>query len=79
VLAIPSRLVIASRGRKAAGAGCRNATPAATADVWIGLFGFKEVRTGAGIAAGVVEVAAFWLWRARACSRPATATADGAG
>jgi predicted lipoprotein with Yx(FWY)xxD motif len=27
--------------------------------VWVGLFGFKEVRTTAGIAAGVVEVAAF--------------------
>jgi hypothetical protein len=27
--------------------------------VWIGLFGFTEVRTTAGIAAGVIEVAAF--------------------
>ena len=27
--------------------------------LWFGLFGFKEVRTTAGIAAGVVEVAAF--------------------
>jgi predicted lipoprotein with Yx(FWY)xxD motif len=27
--------------------------------LWIGLFGFKEVRTTAGIAAGAVEVAAF--------------------
>ncbi len=27
--------------------------------VWIGLFGFREVRTTAGIVAGVVEVAAF--------------------
>jgi predicted lipoprotein with Yx(FWY)xxD motif len=27
--------------------------------LWIGLFGFKEVRTTAGIAVGVVEVAAF--------------------
>jgi predicted lipoprotein with Yx(FWY)xxD motif len=27
--------------------------------LWIGLFGFKEVRTTAGIAAGIVEVAAF--------------------
>src|SRR5690242_13440672 len=27
--------------------------------LWIGLFGFKEVRTTAGTAAGVVEVAAF--------------------
>jgi predicted lipoprotein with Yx(FWY)xxD motif len=27
--------------------------------VWIGLFGFKEIRTTAGIIAGVIEVAAF--------------------
>jgi predicted lipoprotein with Yx(FWY)xxD motif len=27
--------------------------------VWVGLFGFKEIRTTAGIAAGIVEVAAF--------------------
>ena len=27
--------------------------------MWIGLFGFKEVRTTAGITAGVIEVAAF--------------------
>jgi hypothetical protein len=27
--------------------------------VWVGLFGFKEISTTAGIAAGVVEVAAF--------------------
>ena len=27
--------------------------------VWIGLFGFKEIRTRAGIAAGLIEVAAF--------------------
>src|SRR5580692_2940371 len=27
--------------------------------VWIGLFGFREIRTRAGIAAGLIEVAAF--------------------
>src|SRR3984893_267488 len=27
--------------------------------VWIGVFGFKEIRTRAGIAAGLIEVAAF--------------------
>src|SRR5947209_1872513 len=27
--------------------------------IWFGLFGFKEVRTTAGIAAGIIEVAAF--------------------
>ena len=34
--------------------------------VWIGLFGFKEVRTTAGIVAGVVEVAAFVILAALA-------------
>jgi predicted lipoprotein with Yx(FWY)xxD motif len=29
------------------------------AAVWVGLFGFKEIRTRAGIAAGLIEVAAF--------------------
>ena len=46
--------------------------------VWVGLFGFKEVETTAGIAAGVIEVAAFAVlavlavrpWRVRA-GRPA--------
>ena len=37
--------------------------------VWAGLFGFKEVRTTAGIAAGVIEVAAFAALAALA-SRP---------
>src|SRR5262249_59279149 len=27
--------------------------------IWFGLFGFKEVRTTAGIVAGIIEVAAF--------------------
>jgi predicted lipoprotein with Yx(FWY)xxD motif len=49
--------------------------------VWIGLFGFREVRTTAGIVAGVLEVAAFGVlaaysltpgWR-DAPSRPAAA------
>jgi hypothetical protein len=35
--------------------------------VWIGLFGFKEVRTTAGIAAGVIEVAAFAALATAAC------------
>jgi predicted lipoprotein with Yx(FWY)xxD motif len=42
--------------------------------VWIGLFGFKEVRTTAGILAGVIEVAAFAALAARAL---APAPADG--
>ena len=29
--------------------------------VWIGLFGFREIRTRAGIAAGLIEVAAFGM------------------
>jgi predicted lipoprotein with Yx(FWY)xxD motif len=60
VLAIPSRLVILSRLAAGAGAGFALATLGGyLLSVWTGLFGFKEVRTGAGIAAGIVEVAAF--------------------
>jgi predicted lipoprotein with Yx(FWY)xxD motif len=60
VLAIPGRLIIPSRLAAAAGAGFALATLGGyLLTVWIGLFGFKEVRTTAGIAAGVVEVAAF--------------------
>jgi predicted lipoprotein with Yx(FWY)xxD motif len=44
----------------AAGAGFALATLAGwLLSVWVGLFGFKEVRTTAGIVAGVIEVAAF--------------------
>src|SRR6266446_2694303 len=60
VLAISSRLVIPSRLAAGAGAGFALATLGGyLLSVWTGLFGFKEVRTGAGIAAGLVEVAAF--------------------
>jgi predicted lipoprotein with Yx(FWY)xxD motif len=62
VLATPSRLagVPASRLVAAAGALFALATLGGyLLSVWIGLFGFKEVRTGAGIAAGLLEVAAF--------------------
>src|SRR5579863_3644535 len=60
VLVIPSRLVIASRLAAAAGAGFALATLGGyLLSIWIGLFGFKEVRTTAGIVAGVIEVAAF--------------------
>src|SRR6476646_6489901 len=44
--------------------------------VWIGLFGYKEIRTRAGIAAGLIEVAAFAtlaLAVAIANARPAAA------
>jgi predicted lipoprotein with Yx(FWY)xxD motif len=60
VLAIPGRLVIAGRLAAAAGAGFALATLGGyLLTVWIGLFGFKEIRTTAGIIAGLVEVAAF--------------------
>ena len=45
--------------------------------VWTGLFGFKEVRTTAGIAAGVIEVAAFAVLAALALAPvPADAAAE---
>ena len=54
VLASSSRLLAA------AGAGLALATLAAyLRAVWAGLFGVTEIRTSAGIAAGVIEVAAF--------------------
>src|SRR6266566_2010006 len=53
-------LVLGSRLAAAAGAGFALSTLGGyLLSVWIGLFGFTEVRTTAGIAAGVVEVAAF--------------------
>jgi predicted lipoprotein with Yx(FWY)xxD motif len=54
--------VLVSRSRLAAAAGAGFALSTLGGyllSVWIGLFGFKEVRTTAGIAAGVIEVAAF--------------------
>ena len=67
VLVIPSRLVIASRLAAAAGAGFALATLGGyLLSVWIGLFGFKEVRTTAGIVAGIIEVAAFLVLAALA-------------
>src|SRR5580700_10304747 len=60
VLAIPGRLVIASRLAAAAGALFALSTLGGyLLSVWIGLFGFKEVSTTAGIVAGALEVAAF--------------------
>jgi predicted lipoprotein with Yx(FWY)xxD motif len=53
-------LVTGSRLAAAAGAVFALATLGGyLLSVWIGLFGFKEVRTTAGIVAGVIEVAAF--------------------
>src|SRR6185312_12517210 len=66
VLAIPRRLVIPNRLAAVAGAGFALAILGGyLLSVWIGLFGFKEVRTGAGITAGLVEVAAFVVRTAR--------------
>jgi hypothetical protein len=80
VLAIPSRLVTSSRLAAAAGAGFALATLGGyLLSVWIGLFGFKEVRTGAGIAADLVEVAALAVLAALAIApAPVKAAADGA-
>src|ERR1700729_3019189 len=78
VLAIPSRLVLPGRLAAAAGAGFALATLGGyLLSVWIGLFGFKEVRTTAGIVAGIVEVAAFAVLAALALApAPAKASAD---
>ena len=82
VLAIPRRLAggVPARLAAAAGAGFALATLGGyLLSVWTGLFGFKEVRTGAGIAAGLVEVAAFAVLAALALApAPANAAADGA-
>ena len=53
-------LVTGSRLAAAAGAGFALSTLGGyLLSVWVGLFGFREVRTTAGIVAGVLEVAAF--------------------
>ncbi len=53
-------LVTGSRLAAAAGAGFALATLGGyLLSVWTGLFGFREVRTTAGIVAGVIEVGAF--------------------
>ena len=77
VLAIPRRLITPSRLAAGAGAGFALATLGGyLLSVWTGLFGFTEVRTGAGIAAGLVEVAAFVVLAALALA-PAPANAAG--
>jgi predicted lipoprotein with Yx(FWY)xxD motif len=69
VLAIPDRLVLPSRLAAAAGALFALSTLGGyLLSVWIGLFGFKEVSTSAGIAAGVLEVSAFAVLAALALS-----------
>src|SRR3984885_9714644 len=79
VLAIPGRLVVAGRLAAAAGAGFALATLGGyLLSVWIGLFGFTEVRTTSGIVAGAVEVAAFAVLAALALAPAANAPAGGA-
>jgi predicted lipoprotein with Yx(FWY)xxD motif len=77
VLAIPRRLAAGVPARLAAAAGAVFALATLGGyllSVWTGLFGFKEVRTGAGIAAGLVEVAAFVVLAALALAPAAQAT-----
>jgi predicted lipoprotein with Yx(FWY)xxD motif len=53
-------LLTGSRLAAAAGAGFALSTLAGyLLSIWVGLFGFTEVRTTAGIVAGIIEVAAF--------------------
>ncbi len=47
--------------------------------VWVGLFGFKEVRTTAGIVAGVIEIAAFAALAALALTPAAQSQSAGPG
>ena len=69
-------LVSGSRLAAAAGAGFALSTLGGyLLSVWIGLFGFKEVRTTAGIVAGVIEVAAFAVLAVFAASPPASRAA----
>ena len=75
VLAIPAAMVVPGRIAAVAGAGFAASTLGGyLLTVWIGLFGFKEVRTTAGIVAGVIEVAAFAVLAALALA-PARADA----
>ena len=78
VLVIPGRLVVPGRLAAAAGAGFALATLGGyLLSVWIGLFGFKEILTTAGIIAGVIEVAAFAVLAVLARPRAAIARAAG--
>jgi hypothetical protein len=82
VLGVPGRLVLTGRLAAAAAAGLALATLGGyLLSVAVGLFGFTEVRTTAGIVAGVIEVAAFAVLAALALAPvqiPAT-TARAAG
>jgi predicted lipoprotein with Yx(FWY)xxD motif len=72
VLATGSRLLAA------AGAGFALATLGGyLLSIWAGLFGFKEIRTTAGIVAGVIEVAAFAALAVLAAAPAASAQPTG--
>ena len=67
-------LASGSRLMAAAGAGFALATLGGyLLSVWIGLFGFTEIRTTAGIVAGIIEVAAFAALAALAATPAAPA------
>src|SRR6516162_1612587 len=76
-------LVLATGNRVAAalGAGFAVATLGGyLLSIWFGLFGFKEVRTTAGIVAGIIEIAAFAVLGLLAVApAPAGQAADGTG
>jgi predicted lipoprotein with Yx(FWY)xxD motif len=70
------RLVMGGQLAAAAGAGFALATLGGyLLSVWIGLFGFKEVRTTAGVVAGLIEVAAFAVLAALTLTLAATPAA----
>jgi predicted lipoprotein with Yx(FWY)xxD motif len=72
-------LLSGSRLAAAAGAGFALATLAGyLLSIWVGLFGFTEVRTTAGIVAGIIEVAAFAVLAFSAVA-PATRQSGPAG
>jgi predicted lipoprotein with Yx(FWY)xxD motif len=74
VLATGGRPVVASRLAAAAGACFALATLGGyLLSIWTGLFGFREVRTTAGLVAGLVEVAAFAVLAALALASARTA------
>jgi predicted lipoprotein with Yx(FWY)xxD motif len=69
--------VLATGSRVAAGVGAMLAAGALGGylwALWIGLFGFREVRTGSGVVAGMIEVGAFWALAVHAL-RPGAAPA----
>jgi hypothetical protein len=76
MLATPARRALTRRLVAAVGAGFALATLSGyLLSVWIGLFGFTEVRTTAGIVAGVVEIASLAVLAALAIGPPADTSA----